>query len=116
MVFYVPLCKLTQPYDTILPPTGVYPWGNPIRRAALNALEHHRQEEIVSSLLPEFPGSSFERRWSTLLAILEAGDPFLLLENEDTLWLGKAIDETVPGIFAKHAVAVLNKCRKEERN
>ncbi len=74
-----------------------------VRHNALNALERHRQNEIVRTLLAEFPGSSFERRWSTLLAILEVGDLFLLSESEDTLWLGKAIDETVPGIFTKHA-------------
>ena len=33
-----------------------------VRRAALDALERHRQEEIVRNLLAEFPGSSFERR------------------------------------------------------
>ena len=59
-----------------------------VRMAALSALDRHRHEANVQSLLSDFSAAPRERRWSLMVAILEAGDPHLLTNPEDSLWLG----------------------------
>ena len=86
-----------------------------VRIAALSALERHRQEAIVRALLAAFPTGSPERRWSLLVAILEAGDPHLLTDCKDPLWLGNILSDDVPAAFAHHANSVLRQ-RKQQKD
>ena len=86
-----------------------------VRIAALSALERHRREAIVRALLAAFPTGSPERRWSLLVAILEAGDPHLLTDCKDPLWLGNILSDDVPAAFAHHANSVLRQ-RKQQKD
>ena len=85
------------------------------RRAALSALDRHRQEANVRSLLSDFCAAPRERRWSLMVAILEAGDPHLLTDPEDSLWLGNVLCGDVPTAFKAHANCVLRQ-RKQRDN
>ena len=86
-----------------------------VRMAALSALDRHRHEANVHSLLSEFSAARRERRWSLLIAILEAGDPHLLTDPEDSLWLGNILSGDVPAAFKDHANWVLRQ-RKQREN
>ena len=77
--------------------------ANEIRLAALEALELHQREAGVRALLAAFPTATAERRWSLLIAILDAGDPYLLTDPEDELWIGNILSDDVPGAFEHHA-------------
>ena len=85
------------------------------RLAALSALDRHRDEANLHSLLSDFPAAPRERRWSVMLAILEAGDPHLLTDPEDSLWLGNILSGDVPTAFKEHADQVLRQ-RKQRNN
>ena len=80
-----------------------YDSASEVRHAALVALECHRREASVGALLAAFPMATPERRWSLLLAILEAGDPHLLTDREDPLWLGNILTDDVPTVYEHHA-------------
>ena len=86
-----------------------------VRIAALSALGRHRQDAIVRALLAAFPTGTTERRWSLLVAILGAGDPHLLTDCEDPLWLGNMLSDNVPAVFAHHANSVLRQ-RKQQKD
>lgn len=87
--------------------------ANEIRLAALEALELHQREAGVRTLLAAFPTATLDRRWSLLIAILNAGDPYLLSDPEDALWLGNILSDDVPGAFEHHANSDLrNRMRK----
>lgn len=86
-----------------------------VRHAALVAIENHRLEINVKALFAAFPSAVFERRWSILVAILDAADPYLLSDHEDPLWLGNIISEDMPAIFAHHANSVLRRRQQKEK-
>ena len=67
-----------------------------IRHAALAALDLHRREANIRSLLAAFPCGVPARQWSLLVAILEGADPYLLTDREDPLWLGRILSDDVP--------------------
>ena len=83
-----------------------------IRLAGIAALDRHRREADVHQLLSTFPTATMERRWSLLAAILEEGDPHLLSDPDDPLWLGKVLTDDVPAALVHHANSVLRKRRK----
>ncbi len=89
--------------------------ANEVRHAALAALDLHRREASVRALLAAFPTGAPERRWSLLVAILEAADPYLLTDREDPLWLGSILSDDVPDAFAHHANSVLRQ-RKQKKD
>ena len=88
--------------------------ANEVRHAALTALECHRRETNVAALLAAFSMATPDRRWSLLVAILEAGDPYLLTDCEDPLWLGNILTDDVPAVYEHHANAVLLERKKRE--
>ena len=85
-----------------------------VRNAALAALERHRQETNVLSLLAAFPSETSEQRWSLLVAILEAGDPYLLTDPVDSLWLGNIFSEDIPFKYEHHANLVIQQMQEKE--
>lgn len=80
-----------------------------IRSTALTALENHRREMNIRALLAVFPSATYQQRWSLLITILNAADPYLLTDNEDPLWLGNLFTNDVPAIFMHYADLVLKK-------
>ena len=86
---------------------------NEVRYAALTALERQHQEANVCSLLATFPTAAKERQWSILVAILEAGDPHLLSDSKDSLWIGSIFSEDTPNVFLHHADSVLSQREKK---
>ncbi len=86
---------------------------NEVRYAALTALERQHQEANVCSLLATFPTAAKERQWSILVAILEAGDPHLLSDSKDSLWIGSIFSEDTPNVFLHHADSVLSQRKKK---
>ena len=85
-----------------------------VKHAALAALERHRRETNVAALLAAFPMATPDRRWSLLVAILEAGDPYLLTDCEDSLWLDNILTNDMPFVYKHHADAVLLQRKKRE--
>ena len=85
-----------------------------VRRATLEALYRHREEEAVRGLFSEFQAERHvARRWAFFVAILEAADPYLLTDREDSLWLGHILTEDIPYAFEHYAREVLNRRKKE---
>ena len=75
-----------------------------VRRAALNALYQHREEDAVRGLFSEFAAERCEaRRWAFFVPILETADPHLLCNREDPLWLGHILTEDIPYSFEHRA-------------
>jgi len=86
-----------------------------VRYAALAALSRQRQEENLRKLISAFSAASINERWALLVAIVEGGDPYLLTEPGDPLWLGQIFSDDVPAVFECYASTVLRKrMRKEE--
>jgi hypothetical protein len=78
-----------------------------VRHTALLALEHHRQEASLRALLEAFQTGSHDRRWTLLVAVLDAADPYLLTDRDDPLWLGKMLSDDMPAVFEWHANEML---------
>ena len=71
-----------------------------VRRSGLKALYRHREEEAIRGLFSEFQAEhSDAHRWAFFVAILEAADPYLLTDKEDSLWLGQILTKDVPYAF-----------------
>jgi hypothetical protein len=85
-----------------------------IRHAALAALDLHQREANIRSLLAAFPSAVPERRWSILVAIMEAADPYLLTDRSDPLWLGRILSDDVPAVFEHYANSVLRRRKQNE--
>jgi hypothetical protein len=83
-----------------------------IRNAALNALERHRREDNIRALFEAFPSMPPKRQWSLLVAIVENGDPYLLTDRQDSLWLGRILRD-VPFAFEHYANSVLGRRKKD---
>jgi hypothetical protein len=83
-----------------------------VRGAAFDALARQRRERIVRELAAVFPDAPWERRWTLLVAMLDVGDPYLLSDRNDPLWLGHILAEA-PFAYARHAEAAL-KTRKQK--
>jgi hypothetical protein len=85
-----------------------------VRIAALAALDRRQREKIVLTLFVAFRQASEHRRWPLLIAILEAGDPYLLTDRDDPLWLGHILTDA-PYVFVYHAKTVLADRRRKEK-
>ena len=85
-----------------------------VRYAALSALDDHRREDNILKLFAAFRQGTSEQRWGYLLAILEAGDPYLLSDHEDPLWLGRIFSDGVPAAFDQHADSVIGQRMKKD--
>lgn len=85
-----------------------------VRRVALDALERQCREQMVYTLLEDFPGAKLEHQWALLVAILEVADPYLLTDSEDSLWIGQIFKEGVPYAFVHHAKKVIRERKKKE--
>jgi hypothetical protein len=73
----------------------------PVRRAILAAFDLQKREAILLELFVEFKQTSAERRWPILLIILEVGDPYLLTQRDDPLWIGAILNDA-PYAYTYH--------------
>lgn len=78
-----------------------------LRRAAFEAIDFHRKLANVRALFAAFPSATSDRRWSLLIAILDAVDPYLYTDSEDELWLGRILVDGIPAVYERHANATL---------
>lgn len=62
-----------------------------VRATIFLAQTRRRNEVIVLELFEKFKASTEEQRWVLLLSILQLGDPILLSDSEDILWIGKVL-------------------------
>ena len=86
-----------------------------VRRSGLEALYRHREEEAIRGLFLEFRAERCAaRRWAFFVAILEGADPYLLTDEEDSLWLGGMLAKDVPYAFEHYAREVLKR-RKQKK-
>ena len=69
--------------------------------------------DIVLELFDEFKAASDERRWPLLLAILDAGDPYLPTARDDPIWIGQILN-SVPYIFAYYADSVVSDRKRKQ--
>jgi hypothetical protein len=65
-----------------------------ISQKALEALQHQEEQRWVAELMEEFRTDSTSRRWNLLMSIIQLGDPFLLVDSRDRLWIGQIFAET----------------------
>ena len=77
-----------------------------VRSAILAAFDRKRREVIVLALFKEFSSASSQKRWTLLLAIIDTGDPYLLTQLGDSLWIGICLNGA-PHIFIRHAEQAL---------
>ena len=85
-----------------------------VRRAALEGLYRHREDEAIRGLFSEFQSERcLARRWSLFVAILDTADPNLLTDREDSLWLGQILTKDVPYAFDQYAWEVIEKRKRK---
>jgi hypothetical protein len=86
-----------------------------VRHAAFEAIAFQRELANVRALFMAFPSATSDRRWSLLIAILDAIDPYLYTDSEDELWLGKILVDGIPAVYERHANATLERRRQKEK-
>jgi hypothetical protein len=68
-------------------------FADTVSQKASEALLRQDEQRWVEELMGEFQANSTQRRWSLLTSIIELGDPFLLTNQRDRLWLGQIIGD-----------------------
>jgi hypothetical protein len=63
-----------------------------VRTAIFSAYTRRENENIVIELLEKFRVCPEEQRWAFLQTILKLGDPILLCDSDDKLWIGAVLD------------------------
>ncbi|MFQ3458367.1 hypothetical protein PMN64_34325, partial [Bradyrhizobium sp. UFLA01-814] len=86
-----------------------------VRHAAFEALRFQGQLANIRTLFAAFPSATYERRWSLLVAILDAADPYLYTDSEDEFWLGNILVDGIPAIYERHANKTLERRRQSEK-
>lgn len=86
-----------------------------VRHAAFEAIAFQLKLANVRALFAAFPSATLDRRWSLLIAILEAVDPYLYTDSEDELWLGRILVDGIPAVYERHANTVLERRRQKEK-
>ena len=85
-----------------------------VSQSALEALHRQTEQQWTEGLMREFKSASSCRRWSLLDSIIELGDPFILQERADPLWIGQILDKS-PSQYWNYALRQL-KMRRETVN
>ena len=65
---------------------------NDVRTAIFTAHTRRRNEVAVIELFAAFKVCPVDKRWALLLSMLQLGDPILLNDPDDKLWIGAALD------------------------
>ncbi len=85
-----------------------------VRGAAREALLRQRDQKETRQLLDMFRAASNDERWRVLEALIELGDPYLLSNRGDLLWLGQILGDAEFALV-KHAEKRLEESIKERR-
>jgi hypothetical protein len=85
-----------------------------VRGAAREALLRQRDQKEIRQLFDMFRVASNDERWRVLEAIIELGDPYLLGNRGDPLWLGQILGDAEFALV-KHAEKRLEENIKERR-
>jgi hypothetical protein len=86
----------------------------PVRRAILAAFDLQKREAMLLEIFVEFKQTNAERRWPILLTILEVGDPYLLTQRDDPLWIGAILNDA-PYAYTYHADKTLADRKRKEK-
>jgi hypothetical protein len=78
-----------------------------VSQKAVEALQRQEEQRWVERLMQEFQSGLTSRRWSLLTSILQLGDPYLLAEPRNRLWIGRILDGAPKEYweFANEAIA-----------
>lgn len=83
-----------------------------VRKAARSALGRLRTERAIVQLIEEFWPAERVQQWSLLRAIVDLGEPRLLGNRHDPLWIGQILNDA-PIAFAKYAKVQLQRQMEE---
>lgn len=108
---YISTSEISEALDSL----AEHDSSREVRHAAFDALGFQRKLANIRALFASFPSATPERRWSLLVAILDAADPYLYTDSEDELWLGKILVDGVPVAYERHANATLERRRQKEK-
>ena len=77
-----------------------------ISQKAIEALQRQEEQRWVEQLMREFQSDPTARRWNLLTSILQLGDPYVLEDRRDRLWIGRILAGTHEGYweFVKKAI------------
>jgi hypothetical protein len=70
-----------------------------VSRKAIEALQRQDEQRWVEQLMQEFQADSTARRWSLLASLLQLGDPYVLEDSRDRLWIGQILEESHEGYW-----------------
>ena len=93
-----------------------------VSQEAIKALQRQTEQEWIEELMQEFRAASSDRRWSLLTSIIELGDPFVLSDREDVLWIGQILNGSPPEYrnfasqqFERRRRAVVQEAKRADR-
>lgn len=84
-----------------------------IRLGLIRALRQRMKDNDLEAILVRASEGPLDTRWANLTLLLENADPFLLCDERDSLWLGKALTPDTPEILEYHANERLQTLQKE---
>ena len=96
-------------------------YNDRLARKAWEALHRQNEQQWVKELMEEFKDTNYCRRWNLLMSIIELGDPYLLGNSDDALWIGQIFDDASPEYwdYAEDAIEkrekkVLEEAKRED--
>ncbi len=103
------------PLETVVSTLATDDLKHEVRAAASEALRRRRDHTEVQHLFEEFTSAHETKRWGILEAIIELGDPLLLWQQEDGVWIGQILKESHVAL-RNHAKQRLKEREKELRS
>ncbi|MCG8610215.1 MAG: hypothetical protein MI864_06730, partial [Pseudomonadales bacterium] len=85
------------------------------RQAALQAINRKHQQEITNNLISILEKGSCDRRWTYIISLQNLADPYLSLDPDDTLCIGRALTNT-PEIISDYLIRELEKRKNTIKN
>ena len=97
----VEICGLQPPgfmRDT-LESLGRQDFSDVVSRKAIEALQRQEEQRWLDRLMREFQSDPTSRRWSLLASLLQLGDPYVIEDPRDRLWIGQILEGTHEGYW-----------------
>jgi len=83
-----------------------------VSRKSIEALKQHEEQSWIKEFLKDFQSASRIHRWSLLDSIIALGDPYILSDKKDALWIGQILNDSLPE-YVSYAENLIKK-RKED--
>lgn len=96
-------CRVTNTIDDL----AINDSSDEVRQASLAAIYAHNDEMTVRDLLAKLALADSQDRWRLLMTILKTGDPYLLADPNDSLFVFKVLSN-LPPAFKFYAQSVLS--------